>query len=65
MQRSPKIRKRTSCPGEMPGCWRAVNEGLFSKSSTGSAVCQIDGPVPGAPEGVKALRAEAAPRSHG
>lgn len=25
--------KRTSCPGEMPGFWRAVNEGLFAVSA--------------------------------
>ncbi len=41
MQRSLKIRERTSCPGEMPGCWSAVNEGLFSVSAvpTGKVLC--------------------------
>lgn len=29
MRRSLRIRKRTSCPGGMPGFRRAVNEGLF------------------------------------
>lgn len=34
---SHKIRKRTSCPGEMPGCCSVVNEGLFSGSAVPTA----------------------------
>ncbi len=43
MQRSPKTRKRTSCPGDLPGCWSAVNEGLFSVSAapTGKVLCLL------------------------
>ena len=41
-QRSLEIRNRTSCPGETPGRWSAVNECLFSVSAVPSG----EGPVP-------------------
>lgn len=47
MHGSLKIRKRTSCPGEMPGCRSALNEGLFSLSatSTGKVLCFLLQPI--------------------